>query len=642
MMLKKFGILRVVKFACLFFGITSGRTATAQISSPKTVYNTERVLLLPSVSSKKTDNEIESIKKYSEKNYKKKGEYSGVVFLETPNVKKPGLALDARAEVCAKVRKRMRAEKSQKAKSNTNQIFRAVTCINDFEITQAEVTPNDPLIASQGFLYSNAASSLNAYKAWEYSTGSKDVVVGIADSGIDMNHPDLKENIWQNPFEIPGNEIDDDKNGYTDDVFGYDFAEDDNDPMDHSGHGTSVAGIVGASGNNGIGISGVNWKVKMIPMKIFLDNGKGYYSYVLKSMDYAAKMYDKGVNIVATNNSFGSASVAGSDSGVGNVMNPSLDMFAKRNILYVAAAGNTGNNSDVIPFVPASLYHPVILSVAAIDANANLATFSNYGVSSVDIAAPGTGVFTTKLGGLYGYNGGTSMAAPHVTGAVALLAGMDSGMTAQEIKLTIMNQGTKLSNLSGKLKSGSTLNLLALLEPFGLPREAPVLGDFNLDSRVDGADFLVWQRQAGLSGAELSADANADGKVDGNDLNIWKTESGKFAARVRGDYDVSGVLDGADFMVWQRLFGQTGKNLAADGNNDAKVDVADLQIWKDESWKSSLPALPGDYDLNGVVDGSDMLVWQRQVGLLGCGNSADGNRDCLVDVVDLNIWKDAY
>ncbi|NOX53028.1 MAG: S8 family serine peptidase, partial [Planctomycetes bacterium] len=337
----------------------------------------------------------------------------------------------------------------------------------DALIIGPQAVPNDPRfqhlygLENTGQTGGTSDADIDAPEAWEITTGSRDIVVAIIDSGVDYTHPDLAANIWTNPGEIPNNGIDDDQNGFVDDVHGYDFRNNDGDPMDDRGHGTHVAGTIAAVGNNGIGVTGINWTSSVMPLKFLDDRNQGATSDAIAAINYAVEMRKKyGVNVRVINASWGS-----------KLDNPGLrDAIEKagwEDILFVTAAGNgnilgRGQNNDLQPFYPASYDLDNVIAVAASDFNDRLTVFSNYGRQSVDLAAPGLGIVSTVPGG-YGSRNGTSMAAPHVTGVAALFLSHVPYATALEVKEAILSGVDPVPGLRRKVATGGRLNALGTL-----------------------------------------------------------------------------------------------------------------------------------------------------------------------------------
>ena len=308
-----------------------------------------------------------------------------------------------------------------------------------------------------------------AEKAWEAGlTGSRSVFIGIVDEGVDFSHPDLAANIWSNPFEVPGDGIDNDANGYADDIRGWDFYSNDASVYDGAGddHGTHVAGTIGGVGGNGVGVAGVSWNVTLIPTK-FLGTDGGYTTGAIKALDYLTDLKTRhGLNIVASNNSWGGG-------GYSAALHSAIIRGANAGILFVAAAGNSAVDTDVTANYPsnystlqgtsttrAATYEAVI-SVAALTSSGGLASFSNYGATTVDIAAPGAGINSTLPGGGYGAYSGTSMAAPHVAGSIALLAAARPGMTAADTRTAILSTARPTTALTGRTVTGGRLDVAA-------------------------------------------------------------------------------------------------------------------------------------------------------------------------------------
>lgn len=309
-------------------------------------------------------------------------------------------------------------------------------------ILKVSTLPNDPEFVKQTDLI-----NIQAQKAWNITQGSHDVLVGIIDTGVDYLHSDLVDNIWNNPGEtgtdIEGNDkqtngIDDDGNGYVDDLHGYDFVNNLSSPMDEYGHGTHVAGTIGASGNNGLGITGINWRVKMVALKTFGADGSGTDADIVKAVEYATQM-----NIPITNNSYGGA-------GYNQALKDAIEANSKKGFLFIAAAGNNSFDNDIVDFFPANYGVPNIISVAAVDDQGNKPSFSNWGSRKVDITAPGVDILSLAVSGSeepYVRMSGTSMAAPHVTGAAALIKAAYPDSDFLEIKTRIIYGADQLTTL---------------------------------------------------------------------------------------------------------------------------------------------------------------------------------------------------
>ena len=302
-----------------------------------------------------------------------------------------------------------------------------------------------------GGLAGLAGVDVDVAGAWTHTRGARDVVVGVIDTGIDVRHPDLAANIWHNPGEVAGNGLDDDHNGYVDDVTGWDFHHDDatvfDDPVADR-HGTHVAGTIAAVGNDGHGIVGVAPGVRILPLKFMGDDGSGWTSDAVAALEYAAAM---GVDVV--NLSWG-----GPDSS-----RALSEAIASLDAVVVAAAGNDGLDLDTSAIYPAAFPHRTILSVAAVDGRGRLASFSNTGASTVDVGAPGVGVLSTIPGGQYAWMGGTSMAAPHVTGVVALARSVAPDLPPADLVDAVVAAARPLSSLAGHTRSGGMVDAGAVV-----------------------------------------------------------------------------------------------------------------------------------------------------------------------------------
>ncbi|MHC4125391.1 MAG: S8 family peptidase, partial [Planctomycetota bacterium] len=302
-----------------------------------------------------------------------------------------------------------------------------------------------------------ADADIDAPEAWDIGTGSDEVVVAVIDTGVNYTHPDLAANMWTNEAEYNGTPgVDDDGNGYVDDIYGYDFCNNDGDPMDDMFgiyHGTHCSGTIGGIGNNGEGVAGVNWNVRIMAVKFLDSGGRGWYSDAILAVEYATLM---GANV--TNNSWGGT-------GYSQGLKDAFDAAGAAGMLSAAAAGNSNQNTDFSPHYPSSFDSESIISVMATDHSDNKASFSCYGPVSVDLGAPGVVILSCKGGGWYQYLSGTSMATPHVAGACALLWSMNSAMTNDEVKDILLRTGDQIPALAGKCVSEGRLNLYqAILE----------------------------------------------------------------------------------------------------------------------------------------------------------------------------------
>ena len=321
---------------------------------------------------------------------------------------------------------------------------------------------NSPSDARFSELY--GMQKISAPAAWDLSTGSQATVVANIDTGIAYNHEDLAANMWRNEGETPGNGVDDDGNGFTDDYHGFDFFSNDSDPFDATSHGTHTSGTIGAVGNNALGVVGVNWNVRLMAIKIYSPSGSDTTSAMLiNAYNYVRMMKNRGVNIRITNNSYGGC---GEACGYDQATRDAIDALGDAGVLQVFAAGNNGRDIEATPFYPASYTSPSIITVAASDRSDNRVGFSNYGASSTDLAAPGLGILSTynSSSNSYATISGTSMAAPHVTGAAALLASYNPNLSAASLKATLMNSVDALPQWNGVVKSGGRLNVAKALQ----------------------------------------------------------------------------------------------------------------------------------------------------------------------------------
>lgn len=336
-----------------------------------------------------------------------------------------------------------------------------VTYVEPDHFYKINATPNDSFYGllwgmnNTGQTVNNdpgvAGADIDANLAWDVSTGSASMVVGIADSGFRSTHEDLAGNRWTNPGEIAGNGIDDDSNGYVDDVWGWDFWNNDRDPTDDNGHGTHTAGTVGAVGNNGRGVAGVCWTVRLVGLKIGSRTGS-----VSTTAGISAVNYCVGKGIKLSNHSWGGT-------GFSSSFNTAITNAAAAGHMLVCAAGNSGINNDSTPFYPASYTQDNVIAVASTNNNDGLSSFSNYGATRVDLAAPGENIASTYISRnsntTYSYLSGTSMAAPHVTGAAALVWSVNPTWTYAQVRSKILSTVRPVPALAGKCVTGGVLNV---------------------------------------------------------------------------------------------------------------------------------------------------------------------------------------
>ena len=392
------------------------------------------------------------------------------------------------------------------------------------QVITGSAVPNDPSFGAlyglhndgtMWFGFAREDADVDAPEAWDLTTGSGNVVVGVIDTGVDYTHPDLAANMWVNPGEIAGDRVDNDNNGYVDDIHGIDPANDDSDPMDDQGHGTHCAGTIGAVGNNGIGVAGVNWNVKIMALKFMNPTpdgrARGSTADAIECINYATMMRQRGVNVVATNNSWGA---------VGEeepAQKEAIEAHGRAGILFVAAAGNsTLDNDGEFRSYPASHDSANIISVAATDFTDALADFSNYGRTSVDVAAPGVDILSTIPGGGYTSYSGTSMAAPHVAGLAALAWSFRPTATWQEVRSAILSSVDPIDWLSGKVATGGRVNALGTLRALGGDTPNAITGRVFIDADGDGAADTA---EGPLPGATVVLDADDDGTLD-----VWNQD----------------------------------------------------------------------------------------------------------------------
>jgi thermitase len=322
------------------------------------------------------------------------------------------------------------------------------------------ILPSDPQFTDQWALSNSGqrggkkGADISATLAWAKTTGSDEVVVAVLDTGVDYNHEDLTENMWRRPEKMEP--YHDNELGTIDDEFGYN-AIDGGDPMDDNGHGTHCAGIIGAEGENNVGIAGVNWKVQIMPLKFMNAGGSGSTKDAIEAINYVIDRKKAGVNVRIISASWGSTQKSRA---LGEVIRKAYE----NDILFVAAAGNSSVDNDRNPHYPSSYDVPNVVSVAALDRHDALASFSNYGVKSVAIAAPGVDILSTWLGNEYEEKSGTSMATPVVSGVAALILAEHPHMSVDDLKKKLLASTDPVPVLKGKTATGGRINAAKALE----------------------------------------------------------------------------------------------------------------------------------------------------------------------------------
>jgi subtilisin family serine protease len=315
--------------------------------------------------------------------------------------------------------------------------------------------PNDPMFADQWAL-KNAGQNggkenadIGAVKAWAKTKGSKKVVVAVLDTGVDYLHLDLVTNMWIRPDSVP--QYRDDELGVFNDLHGFNATENLADPMDDNGHGTHCAGVIGAEGDNEQGIAGINWQVEIMPLKFLGRGGMGTTKDAIEAINYAIDRKQKGVNVRVISASWGSTAYS-------KALEDAIRAAGEQGILFVAAAGNDGGDNDKRPHYPSNYNLPNVISVAALDRNDNLASFSNYGVKTVHIAAPGKDILSTWLKDGFREASGTSMATPQVSGVAALILASEPNLPVEKLRERILKSVDKIDSLNGKVENGGRLN----------------------------------------------------------------------------------------------------------------------------------------------------------------------------------------
>jgi hypothetical protein len=380
------------------------------------------------------------------------------------------------------------------------------------QLYQTQTTPDDEFFESQWALENNgprppiqnsvAGVDVGILESWNLSQGDPDLLIAVVDTGVDYSHQDLKENIWINHVELNGRAgVDDDGNGYIDDIHGYNFVDDNGDPRDGNSHGTHCAGVIGAIADNGIGIAGILNRVRMLPVKFLSDGGSGTTAAAIEAVSYAVKM-----NSDVISNSWGGG-------GFSQLLENEIALARDKGIVFVVAAGNNGTNNDRRKRYPANYDLENIIVVASHDSRERLASSSNYGAKSVHLAAPGVLIYSTIPGDRYGYKSGTSMATPHVSAAIGMLYSYSGSgnLNFSDLKTRLEDTTLPVSSFLGKIKSSGRLSISRLLNdirsqverpdptlwreyhlPTPFESEHPYANDLSLERTIEipGARFL--------------------------------------------------------------------------------------------------------------------------------------------------------
>jgi subtilisin family serine protease len=443
---------------------------------------------------------------------------------------------------------------------------------------------NDPLQSQQW-----ALSKIHASQAWNISTGSSKVVVAVIDTGIDYDNTDLAANMWVNPNA--GND------GFGYDLHGYDFANNDSDPTDDNGHGTHVAGIIGAVGNNGVGVIGVNWSVSLMSVKFLNADGSGSLSNAIRAINYVTMMrtvYDVDVRVI--NASWGSTTFSAA-------MNTAIQATGNAGILFVTAAGNSAANNDATGQYPANYAATNILSVAASDKKDNLASFSNYGATTVDVAAPGVTIYSTLLDDTYGAYSGTSMAAPYVSAIAALCWAVNADATIDEVREAIIDGCDTTAGLAGKVASNGRVDAYKTLEIIVSQMDAgPSINaiaasssDVYVGSSITLSAAGIATTTGTITSVSFYRDANGNGTYDSGDALVGSTgtvangtasitlDTSNYAAGVCRFLAIAtdskgrtAVSSAATLTLWKNDHGNTAATATALGINSSQTGIIEL------------------------------------------------------------------
>lgn len=458
----------------------------------------------------------------------------------------------------------------------------------------AALRPDDPDYAQQW-----ALETINMPEVWAGTPATSAVVVAVFDTGTTLWHPDLYETLWTNAAEVADNDIDDDGNGYADDFYGWNFYSDTNDPTDLHGHGTHVHGTIGAAGNNTIGVSGVGWHLRTVAVPFMGPTGHGFAADAAAGLYYVQSLVARGVPIKVTNHSWGGGAFSAA------LSNAFVQVSGE--VLHVAAAGNTlygGTDNDEQPFYPASLAISNMIAVANSTDADHLNRDSHYGAESVHLAAPGTSIRSTLLSGGYGQKTGTSMAAPHVAGVLALLCDAFPEKSAAEVRAALLAGVQPVAALEGKVATEGRLDALGAFLAAG-----PVLDHAphpNVDADVPAYEIVVQVRPGpaflGEEGVRLYWDTAAD--LSSPTTNIMTLLDG-----VRYTGEIPGRPEGNRVHYWIEAIGLDGKRVVHPAGAPGVVHSFDVTFPVDVH----IQGLPGAYGSVTPAYGSHQVPWGNEV-----------------------------
>ncbi len=471
----------------------------------------------------------------------------------------------------------------------------------EFVEARNDTIPDDPDWSSLW-----AMTKIDAPAAWDITTGSQDIVVAVLDTGADWEHEDLAANIWTNDWEVPGDGIDNDGNGLIDDYFGWDFGGGDNVSSKDS-HGTHVAGTIGAVGDNGIGVVGVNWNVKIMNLDVFPNQYTGS-TYYIAAMGYMAEMKRRGVNVVASNNSYGSQGNFPS-SAVGEA----VQNQAAHNILFVAAAGNDSTNNDDLNFQPAGQPEPNAISVAASTTSDGKAGFSNWGATTVHITAPGTSIRSTTPNDNYGGKQGTSMASPHVAGLVGLAYSVAPNASYHQIRQAIFDGGDPINWGSRHTITDKRINAANTIDIVRTQINGSLYVDANANSLFDSGEVNATGFDAvnkTLGDWKVYVDEDSDGQfdlaeswTDSNPNGFWDAAEPFVDTNSNGTWDVGeSYTDRNQDGVWN------DEEAYVDANGNGVWDDAETYAVVQFNGEYTLIVPAGTYDIRLAGPGSTTLT----------------------------------